>query len=63
MATKRFDKRANFMMMSAEFAMLEALGAREGLSASDMVRQLIRRQHAAIFGDLPTTPTRTRKRK
>jgi len=42
-----------------EMAMLKRLAEADGISASDLIRQFIRRSHAERFGD---KPRRTRKR-
>jgi hypothetical protein len=40
-------------MMAEEKRMLVALAEREGLTASDKVRQLIRKDYAVTFGEAP----------
>jgi uncharacterized protein (DUF1778 family) len=49
-------KRLNVRITHEEWSMLEALADREGMSASDYVRQFIRRAHATAFGDRPQKP-------
>lgn len=49
MATKRFDRRMQLLITNHEYSMLDTLAENEGLSASDMVRQLIRRAHAEWY--------------
>jgi hypothetical protein len=64
MATKRFDKRLHILVSAAEHEMLEELAGRDGLTPSDVVRQLIRQRHAAVFTDAAnTTPGTGRARK
>ena len=46
-------------MSSEEREMLEALADRDGLSASDEIRQLIRKEYVAAF---PEEPPKRRKR-
>lgn len=53
MAPLTRDKRINFQASEAEQEMLRQLAEREGVSMSDYVRQLIRRAHAATFGEQP----------
>jgi hypothetical protein len=60
MATKRFDKHLHILVTSEESEMLNELADREGLRPSDTIRQLIRRAHAAAFGE---KPSKARKRK
>ena len=48
MALKR-DKRLHMLMADEEWAWLQALADKDGLSASDVVRQLVRRAHAEAF--------------
>lgn len=50
MATKRFDKRLQVLVSAAENTMLDQLAERDGLTPSDVVRQLIRQRHAELFG-------------
>ena len=57
------SKRINLHATAQEQDMLRALADRDGLSMSDYLRQLIRRQHAATFGEQPATSTKTRTRK
>jgi hypothetical protein len=48
--------RAKYLTLRAsdeEIAMLRALAEADGLSASDVVRQFIRRTYAERFGDKP----------
>jgi hypothetical protein len=40
-------------MSDEERRMLEALADREGLTASDKIRQLVRREYASAFGEEP----------
>jgi hypothetical protein len=40
-------------MSADERRMLEALAERDGFSASDKIRQLIRKDYAATFGEAP----------
>ena len=47
------DEKFQLRMSADERRMLEELADREGLSASDKIRQLIRREHAATFGEEP----------
>ena len=63
MGVKRFDKRVNFLMRSEEYEMLEALAHREGLTASDIVRQLVRRAHVAKFGEPPVPMPKAKGKK
>lgn len=63
MAAKRFDKRLHVLVSAAENEMLEALAERDGLTPSDVVRQLIRQRHAAVFADATRTTAGSRARK
>ena len=51
MAPTQRDAKFQLRMAVDERRMLEALAERDGLSASDTVRQLIRREYASAFGD------------
>jgi hypothetical protein len=48
-------------MGETETRMLLELSERSGLSRSDVVRQLIRREHAQVFGEAPTPKRPKRK--
>jgi len=69
MATKRFEKRVNFLLTASEGAMLQDLAERDEVSHSDVVRRLIRRAHAEAFGERlaseqrPAKLAKARKRK
>lgn len=52
MATKRFSKRAAFMLSSVHVDMLQQLAEADTLSTSDVVRRLIVDAYRARFGDL-----------
>jgi len=43
-------------MSGDEISMLQLLAERAGVSASDVVRKLIRREYVAEFGQPPNTP-------
>lgn len=45
------DRKLTIRVSNDELAMLEALAEADGLSASDIIRQYIRRSHAARFSD------------
>ena len=60
MAPTERDHMFHVRMSQEERKMLEAIADRDGLSASDKVRQLIRREHAALFSE-PTRPKPKRK--
>lgn len=47
------NERFEVRFTESERAMLEALAERDGLSAGDIVRQLVRRAYAEVFGDKP----------
>jgi hypothetical protein len=47
-------------MTEAEMKMKDALARHTGMSASDVVRQLLRREYARIFGKKPATTRRRR---
>ena len=49
------SKNVNIRMTDLEFALLEELADAIGMSMSDVVRQLIRREHSTR---MPTTTTR-----
>ena len=50
------DKLINLRATSEEVAMLHALAERDGISASDLLRQFIRRSYAAVFGEKRPKP-------
>jgi hypothetical protein len=49
-------------MSAEEIAMLKRLADADGLSASDIIRQFIRRTHAERFGSTPPAAPKKRKR-
>ncbi len=53
MAPTQRDNMFHVRMSDDERTMLEALADRDGLSASDKVRQLVRREYAEAFGEAP----------
>lgn len=53
MAPAARDYMLRVRMTEDERQMLEALAEKSGLTASDIVRQLVRREHAATFGEKP----------
>jgi hypothetical protein len=61
MAPTQRDHMFHVRMSEDERQMLESLAERDGLSASDKVRQLIRREHAVAFGEAPKKPKPKRK--
>jgi hypothetical protein len=63
MAPTQRDNMFHVRMSDDERTMLEAVADREGLSASDKVRQLIRREYAAVFGEAPSPKRPKPKRK
>ena len=57
MDTVKYTARFNMVMLPEERAMLQALSDEQGLKESDVVRQMIRRDYKAAFGDKkPTKP-------
>jgi hypothetical protein len=60
MTPVRRDTQFKARLSEDERTMLEALAEKAGLSASDIVRTLIRREYAREFGD--STPRRRRRR-
>jgi hypothetical protein len=63
MATKRFDKRLHVLVSAAESAMLDELAEHDGLTPSDVVRQLIRKRHTDVFGATAKHPTSTTRKR
>jgi hypothetical protein len=61
MSPKRFEERLHILVSTDERRMLDELAQRDGLTPSDVVRQLVRRAHAATFGEPPLKP-KPRKR-
>jgi Fe2+ or Zn2+ uptake regulation protein len=59
-AAEKRDNHFKMRMTDQERQMLEALAEREGLSASGVVRQLVRREHREVFGE--PKPKRPSKR-
>ena len=53
--TKRYAKRLHMLLATDERRMLDELAAHEGLTPSAAARLAIRRQHAVVFGERPTT--------
>jgi hypothetical protein len=45
-------------MNAAEMAMVEALASREGLSASEWIRNIVRREHTLATAAKPPKPKR-----
>lgn len=60
MATEQKSEAFFVRMGPTEVKMLEQLAERTGLSRSDVVRQLIRREHAQVIGQ---QATKTRKKR
>lgn len=61
MAPLQRDEKFQIRMTSEERRMLEAIAEREGLSASDKLRQLIRRDYLATFGEAPSPKRKPKK--
>jgi len=59
MAPIQRDEKFQLRVTAEERQMLEALAERDGYSASDKVRQLIRKAYVDAFGE---TPPKKRKR-
>lgn len=53
MAPIQRDEKFQFRMTSEERRMLDALAEQEGLTPSDKLRQLIRKDYSATFKDEP----------
>ena len=53
MAPIQRDQLFQLRVTAEEKQMLTALAEREGLTASDKVRQLVRKDYAATFGEAP----------
>jgi hypothetical protein len=53
MAPLQRDVKFQIRMTDDEKQMLESIAERDGLTASDKVRQLIRKDYAATFGEEP----------
>jgi len=53
----------NVRMTDGEIAMLRALAESDGLSGSDVVRQLIRREHRTRFGTAAPQSTKATESK
>jgi hypothetical protein len=53
MAPATRDRQFRIRLDETELAMLHALAERDGISASDFVRQFVRRSYAATFGEKP----------
>lgn len=53
MAPTPRDEKFQLRLTGDERRMLEAIAERDGLSAADIVRQLVRREYAAGFGAAP----------
>ncbi len=51
----------NVRMSDAELAMLQALAELTGLSASDVVRQLVRREHAEKIDAAPAEKKKAKR--
>ncbi len=59
-------RRLSLLISDAEHKMLQELAERAGLTASDFVRQFLRKEHEAVFGALngpSAKPRMARKRK
>ena len=61
MAPTLRDQKFQLRLAEDERRMLEAIAERDGLSAADIVRQLVRREYAAGFGAERTGPKRKPK--
>ncbi len=60
MVKEERTERIAVRMAPTEAAMLEALAELAGLSASDIVRTLVRREYGEKFGDKPPRPPKKR---
>jgi DNA-binding GntR family transcriptional regulator len=61
MAPLNRDQKFQLRLTDEERQMLEAIADRDGLSAADVVRQLVRREYAATLGrEQPKKPKRTK---
>ncbi len=60
MAPEAKTERFLFKMGDTEARMLDELSEKAGLTKSDVLRQLIRREHKSVFADAP--PKRPKKR-
>jgi len=54
------DRRLSLLISSDEYRMLQEICEREGLTASDVVRQFIRRRHAELVVEQPRGEKRKR---
>lgn len=61
MTTNR-TRMLNVRMLESETTMLADLAAREGVSISEWIRNLVRREHAIAFGAHPS-PKRSKGKK
>ena len=62
MAALQRDEKFQIRMTSDERRMLKALAENEGLTASDKIRQLIRKDFAATFGQPLPKPAKKQKK-
>jgi hypothetical protein len=60
MVERRRDKGLTVRMLDTELTMLDELAEREGVSVSEWIRNVIRREHLVAFS---SKPARTRKTK
>lgn len=57
------ERRLSIRVQEVEQAMLKDLSEHSGLSASDLVRQWIRQEHAATFGEPTPKPRHVKPKK
>ncbi len=60
MEERRRNRNLNVRLTDQEHEMLTDLAEHVGLSASDVIRQYIRKEYAAVFGK-PAQPRRSRR--
>jgi hypothetical protein len=58
MVERKRERLLTVRMNAAEMAMVEALASREGLSASEWIRNIVRREHTLATAAKPPKPKR-----
>jgi hypothetical protein len=61
MVREQLSKVLNIRIAPGELAMLERLAEADGLPMAALIRQLVRREHAARFGDDLPKPARPKR--
>ena len=63
MVREQLSKVLNIRIAPSELAMLDRLAEADGLPMAALIRQLVRREHAARFGEAESKPARPKRKR